>query len=66
MSDTYEPLFDPADYDTDDRVRCRGCGAWAWGTIPDEQADLRLCPACEERYCAECMPAHACFTEGPS
>lgn len=56
-----ETPFDPADYDTDDRVKCRACGDWGWG---DEEP--KVCPECEERYCAACMPTHNCFTEGPS
>lgn len=63
MTSETTPPFDPGDYDTDDRVRCRACAEWAW---PDTEAEPKVCPECEERYCVECMPAHNCWTEGPS
>ena len=50
--DYYEP-----DMAADDRIFCSTpkCGEWGW-----EGGDVKVCPECEERFCPECLAAHAC------
>jgi hypothetical protein len=51
--------FDPADYDFDDRVFCTDCREWGWL----DSGDVKVCPACEERFCVECMKQHNCVAD---